>query len=133
MTPITVAAAQGVLDRSPFGPWWGFAVEQVGEGNARVRLPWRSELLRPGGVLQGGCAMTLADVTCWIAILSLFGEHDSAVTQQISSSFLGLARTTLTCESHVLRPGKRVVYSTATTTDADGQLVAHHTLTYLRP
>jgi uncharacterized protein (TIGR00369 family) len=133
MTPMTVAAAQGVLDRSPFGPWWRFVVEQVGEGNARVQLPWRNEHLRPGDVLQGGCAMTLADVTCWIAILSLFGEDDPAVTQQMSSSFLGPARSTLTCESHVLRPGKRVIYSTATTTDADGRLVAHHTLTYLRP
>lgn len=130
---LDVAAAQRLLDGSPFGPWWGFVVEAVSEGEARLRLPFRAELQRPGGVLQGGCAMTLADVTCWIAILSIFGEDDAAVTQQMTTSFLGPARTDLLCESRIMRPGRRVVYGTATTTDADGKLVSHHTLTYLRP
>ena len=133
MPRLTVAGAQKVLDSSPFGPWWGFLVDEVGEGYARTTLPWRSELQRPGGVLQGGCAMTLADVTCWIAVLSLGGEDDPAVTQQMSTSFLGPARTSLSCESHIIRPGRRVVYGSATTTGTDGTLVAHHTLTYLRP
>lgn len=127
-----VEAAQAILDRSPFGPWWGFTVEAVGNGHAQLSLRQRPELLRPGGVLQGGCAMTLADVTCWIAILSLFGEDDQAVTQQMTTSFLGPARTDLFCESSVMRPGRRIVYGTASTTDTDGKLVSHHTLTYIR-
>lgn len=128
-----VGAAQRVLDSSPFGPWWGFTVEAVGHGQAQVSLRSRPELLRPGGVLQGGCAMTLADVTCWIAILSLYGADDPAVTQQMTTSFLGPARTDLLCESWVLRPGRRIVYGTASTTCTDGTLVSHHTLTYVRP
>jgi uncharacterized protein (TIGR00369 family) len=130
---LDVSSAQRVIDRSPFGPWWGYVVEAVEEGYARLRLPRRDEFLRPGGVLQGGCAMTLADVTCWIAILSIFGENDAAVTQQMTTSFLGPARNDLLCESRIMRPGRRVVYGTASTTDTDGRLVSHHTLTYLRP
>ena len=129
---LDVTGAQRVLDDSPFGPWWGFVVEAVGEGTARLRLPRRDALMRPGGVLQGGCAMTLADVTCWIAVLSIFGADDPAMTLQMTTSFLGPARTDLLCESSILRPGRRVVYGTATTTDTAGQLVSHHTLTYLR-
>jgi uncharacterized protein (TIGR00369 family) len=83
--------------------------------------------------MQGGCAMTLADVTCWIAILSLFGEDDQAVTQQMTTSFLNPARTDLLCESQIVSPGRRIVYSTASITDACGKLVSHHTLTYIRP
>lgn len=128
-----VEAAQAVLDRSPFGPWWGFRVDAVKEGWAQVSLPHRPELLRPGGVLQGGCAMTLADVTCWLAILTLFGEDDHAVTQQMTTSFLGPARTDLRCESTVMKPGRLIVYGTASTTDTAGKLVAHHSLTYIRP
>lgn len=129
----SVESAQALLDRSPFGPWWGFAVEAVGHGQAQLSLRSRPELLRPGGVLQGGCAMTLADVTCWIAILSMTGEDDPVVTQQMTTSFLGPAHSDLHCESWVMRPGRRSVYATASTTAADGTLVAHHTLTYVRP
>jgi uncharacterized protein (TIGR00369 family) len=130
---LTVDAAQRVIDRSPFGPWWGFAVEAVGHGQAQVSLPRRPELLRPGGILQGGCAMTLADVTFWIAILSLFGEDVPSVTQQMTTSFFSPASTDLICESSVLKPGRRIVYGTASTTDTTGKLVSHHTLTYARP
>ncbi|HVL85257.1 MAG TPA: PaaI family thioesterase [Pseudonocardia sp.] len=129
---LTVEQAQRILDASPFGPWWGFTVEAVGRGTAQVRLDRREEFLRPGGLLQGGCAMTLADVTGWIAILSLLGPDDAAVTQQLTTSFLGAARTDLFCESRVLRAGRRTVYGTASTTGTDGGLVAHHTLTYTR-
>lgn len=128
-----VEAAQRLLDCSPFGTWWGFAVEAVGQGSAQLRLRRRDEMLRPGGILQGGCAMTLADVTCWIAILSMFGEEDQAVTQQMTTSFLGPARTDLLCESWIMRPGRRIVYATASTTDTGGKLVSHHTITYMRP
>ncbi len=126
-------AAQTVLDSTPFAPWWGFRVDAVKEGWARVSLPRRPELFRPGGVLQGGCAMTLADVTCWIAIMSLFGEDDPSVTQQMTTSFLGPACTDLVCESTIVRPGRLIVYGTAETRDTAGRLVSHHTLTYVRP
>ena len=125
--------AQGLLDGSPFGPWWGFRVAGIGPGRARVELPFRAEFLRLGGVLQGGCAMTLADVTCWLAVLSLLGADDPAVTLGMTTTFLAGARTGLRCESEVVHRGGRMAYGTASTADADGRLVAHHTLTYLRP
>src|SRR4051794_29002158 len=62
---VTVAEAQAVLDESPFGPWWGIRVERIGLGTATVLLAARAELYRPGGVLQGGCCMVLADVAFW--------------------------------------------------------------------
>ncbi len=130
---LDVESAQGVLDGSPFGPWWGFRVQSIEPGRARVRLPYRTELLRPGGVLQGGCAMTLADVACWLAILSLSGPDDPAVTLGMTTTFLGAARSELSCESSVVHHGRRVLQGTAATEDADGRLVAHHSLTYLRP
>jgi uncharacterized protein (TIGR00369 family) len=130
---LDVEAAQLLLDRSPFGPWWGFVVRSVRPGLARVDLPARPEFYRPGGVLQGGCAMTLADVTCWIAILAATGADSGAVTLHQSSDFLAAARTGLTCESSLLRTGRTVLCGTASTWDTAGTLVSHHTITYLRP
>ena len=85
---ITVEIAQRMIDGSPFGRWWGYQVEEVGPGRARLRLPFQPGFERPGGVLQGGCAMTLADVTFWIAGMTVIGEDPSAMTLQMSSSFL---------------------------------------------
>lgn len=130
---LDVAAAQQILDASPFGPWWGFQVASVEPGRAQVRLPARPELFRPGGVLQGGCAMTLADVAFWVAIMSTTGATETAVTLEQTSTFLGAARTDLVCEAELLRTGRSVLYGTAAVLDANDTLVAHHTLTYLRP
>jgi uncharacterized protein (TIGR00369 family) len=127
------AAAQRTLDAAPFGPWWGFRVEAVRPGRARVRLPARPELFRPGGVLQGGCAMTLADVTFWLALVAEDPACAAAVTLEQSSTFLGAARTDLVCAAELLRGGRTVLYGTAEVRDAGGRLVGHHTLTYLRP
>lgn len=76
--------------------------------------------------------MTLADVTCWIAILSLYGLDDGAVTQNMTTTFLGPARSDLICQSEVMRPGRRVVYTTAVVTDQGGKAISHHTVTYMR-
>jgi uncharacterized protein (TIGR00369 family) len=129
---LDVEAAQLLLDRSPFGPWWGFVVQSVEPGVARVDLPVRPEFFRPGGVLQGGCVMTLADVTCWIAVLAATAADSSAVTVHQSSDFLAAARTGLTCRSALLRTGRSVLYGTASTWDSAGRLISHHTITYLR-
>ena len=131
---ITVDVAQRIIDASPFGRWWGFRVEEVGSGTARLHLPFQTGFERPGGVLQGGCAMTLADVAFWIAGMTVTGEELSALTLQMSSSFLGPALLgDLRSEARILRAGRRILYGEASVTDARGNLLTHHVLTYMRP
>ena len=131
---ITVEAAQRIIDGSPFGRWWGYRVEELGAGWARLLLPFQAHFERPGGVLQGGCAMTLADVAFWIAGMTVTGEEPSTVTLQMSSSFLRPAILgDLRSEARILRAGKRILYGEASVTDAQGNLLTHHVLTYMRP
>jgi uncharacterized protein (TIGR00369 family) len=133
-TRITVDVAQRIIDASPFGRWWGFRVEDVGSGTARLHLPFQTGFERPGGVLQGGCAMTLADVSFWIAGMTVTGEDPSALTLQMSSSFLRPAVLgDLRSEARILRAGRRILYGEASVTDARGNLLTHHVLTYMRP
>lgn len=127
------AQAQEIINGSPFGPWWGFTVKSVEHGAATLALPARPEFFRRGSVLQGGCAMTLADVTCWIAILSVVGPDEPALTLNMTTAFLGAARSELTCQSSLTRTGRRTIYGTATVTDNTGRQISHHTLTYMRP
>jgi len=131
---ISVDAAQRMIDGSPFGRWWGYRVEQLGPGRARLLLPFQPHFERPGGVLQGGCAMTLADVAFWIAGMTVMGEEPGAMTLQMSSSFLRPAVLgDLRSEARILRAGRRILYGEASVTDVAGNLLTHHVLTYMRP
>ncbi len=111
---IDVDTAQRAIDGSPFGRWWGYRVEELGPGHARLLLPFQPSFERPGGVLQGGCAMTLADVAFWIAGMTVTGEDLSALTLQMSSSFLRPALLgDLRSEAKILRAGRRILYGEA--------------------
>ncbi len=127
-----VASAQALVDGTEFGRWWGFRVEDVGDGVATVRLPFRQHHLRPGGRLQGGCAMALADVAFWIACTTRVGDPETTFTLEMKTNFLRPGATDLLTTARVLRAGRRVVFGDAQTVDEAGELVAHHTLTYMR-
>ena len=131
---IDVETAQRAIDGSPFGRWWGYRVEELGPGRARLLLPFQPHFERPGGVLQGGCAMTLADVAFWIAGMTVMGEDPTALTLQMSSSFLRPALLgDLRSEAKILRAGRRILYGEASVMDTKGNLLTHHVLTYMRP
>jgi uncharacterized protein (TIGR00369 family) len=129
---ITLNDANSVLLNAPFGPWWGFSVREVAYGQATVALAARPEHFRPGGVLQGGCCMTLADVAFWLATMTITGTDTPAVTLEMKTNFLRSASSDLECSSKVILTGRRVLYGDAFTYAADGKIIAHHTLTYLR-
>jgi uncharacterized protein (TIGR00369 family) len=76
--------------------------------------------------------MTLADVAFWIALLSLTGPGDPAVTLEMKTNFLGAARGDLVCDARVIKAGRQIVYGEAETRREAEELVAHHTVTYLR-
>ncbi len=130
---ITVADAQRIIDATGFGPWWGFRVDSVGIGAVQVSLPYQPHFDRPGGTLQGPCVMALSDVAFWFALMTLTGEEPMAVTLSLDTQFLRGARGDLRCEGRVLQCGKRIAYGEASCYDGSGTLVAHHTLTYIRP
>jgi uncharacterized protein (TIGR00369 family) len=130
---ITRAEAQDVVDAAPFGPWWGLRVDDLGPGWATVSLPWRPELVRPGGLLHGSCYDTVADVAMWLAIMTRTGVEAMAVTVELKTSFLRGATTGISSRAELLKLGRRLAFGQAATTDAAGDLVAHTTLTYIRP
>ena len=106
---ISLLDAQRVLDGTGFGPWWGLVVDAVDPGAAVLRLPYRREFERPGGLLQGACVMALADAAFWLAAMTSIGEELMAVTLEMKTNFLKGAKGTLRCEARVLHAGRRVV------------------------
>ena len=124
--------ARRLLAETPFALWWGVEAVELGDGWAIVRLPFRPELVRPGGILHGPSYELVADVAAWLAIMTRTGEEQMAVTIEMKTSFLRGATTDIICRAEIVKLGRRIVFATAETHDAAGVLVSQSTLTYVR-
>jgi molybdopterin converting factor subunit 1 len=93
----------------------------------RVRFEFRAseELLNPAGVVQGGFITAMLDETMGPAALSELGPGYTVPTLELKVSFLRPVRPgTVISEAHVIHRGKSVVFTEATLTDEDGNLLA---------
>lgn len=112
-----------------------YAVEAVGAGTARLRMPYHERHLRPGGTLSGPSMMALADVALYVAIVASLGPVALAVTTNLSFNFLRKpAPRDLVAECRLLKLGRRLaVGEVALRSDGDDDLVCHATGTYAIP
>ncbi|WP_233201322.1 PaaI family thioesterase [Chromobacterium alticapitis] len=129
----TVAQAVKVLQESPFAAIWSYQVVEVRPGSVTLALPAQPQFYRPGGIIQGGCLMTLADTAFWLAAMTELGVDAPIVTLEMKTNFLRAAQADVYCRADVMKSGRRVTYGTATISDKAGQVLSHHTLTYLAP
>jgi uncharacterized protein (TIGR00369 family) len=72
----------------PLAAAWDIEVLSFGSGLALLRLPFRADLLRPGGTVSGPALMGLADVAMWVALLSLTEGRDESLTASLAITFL---------------------------------------------
>lgn len=129
----SLADARRLLEAQPFCRWWGLSVVGLEDGGATVGLPAAPHLLRPGGVLHGSSYEVVADVAMWLAIMTRAGEEPMALTVEMKTSFLRGTAGDITGTARLLKLGRRVAFGEAEILDQDGNLVAHSTLSYLRP
>lgn len=130
-----IADLQAILDESDFTREYGLAIETLVDRRVRVRAPFRSHYVRPGGVVPGFIYMAVADLTMWLAIYSALGPSaELAVTTDMRTSFLsGVRGEDFWCEAAVHDIGKQLIFGSARCVDARGAILTHHTLTYIQP
>ena len=110
---------------------FGFRIQSCAPGECAVLVPHAPELERPGGVVSGISIMGVADVAMWLAIMTQRGTAEQWVTTDMKTAFLKGARATdIHCTARVLKLGKRTAYGTAECRAADGDLLAHHVISY---
>jgi uncharacterized protein (TIGR00369 family) len=111
MHAVTARDIQDVVHRGvPLAAAWGIEVLQAEGGVATCRLPWREELLRPGGTVSGPALMGLADVAMWAALLGLTGGRDESLTTSLTIHFLRrLPPGPVLAEARVLKRGRLIV------------------------
>ncbi len=120
-----------LVSNSDFLRSFGFTVDSCAPGECVLILPYAAALERPGGVVNGIALMGAADVAMWLAIMTLRGTAEQWVTTDLKTAFLKGARATnVACTARVLKLGKRTAYGTAECRSDDGDLLAHHVVSY---
>ena len=131
---ITRDELQTLASGAVFARDYDFRVSAFGDGECTVDVPFQPGLERPGGVVGGPAFMAAADVAMWLAILTRLGAGDGSVTASLNTAFLGAARKeSFSCTARVLKLGRRLIHGVAECVTADGRLLTHHTVTYMRP
>jgi uncharacterized protein (TIGR00369 family) len=110
-------------------------IEAVGPGTCRVRLKYDPKYLRPGGTLSGPSMMTLADFALFVAVLTVVGKVELAVTTNLNVNFLAKPeKADLIAETRLLKAGKRLCVGEVTIfSEGQAMPVAHVTGTYSIP
>ncbi|HVB91217.1 MAG TPA: PaaI family thioesterase [Acidimicrobiales bacterium] len=125
---------------SHFGSWperyfpnvVGLELEEVRVDYARMRLPYRSELRQPAGVIHGGAIATLIDTVVVPALASGYDDLPFMVTIDLQIRFLNAAgETDLIGEGWVTRRGRSVSFCQAEVRrSVDDAVVAEGWLVY---
>ncbi|RFP09942.1 MULTISPECIES: PaaI family thioesterase [unclassified Duganella] len=122
-----------VLAQSAFLAPYGFSVRSCEEKQCTLIVPFSASLERPGGIVSGMTIMGAADVAMWLAIMGERGTQEQWVTTDMKTAFLRSARQeNVVCVARILKLGKRTVYGTAECSNEQGQLLAHHVISYAR-
>ena len=122
-----------ILASAPFARIYGFRIAGVSDGQCAIFVPFQDIFERPGGIVSGPVFMAAADVAMWLAIKTKLGLADESVTAEMKTNFLsGAKNEDFTCTARILKCGRRLVYGVAECVNAEGTLLTHHTLTYIR-
>lgn len=117
----------------------GEAVERVGRGEVRLRLPFRKEYLgadvwgNTGSlVFSGPMVMGFAHTAMYGCIHATLGRDVIPVVATLSITFLRpVPASDLIAEARIIRRGKRLVYlETYLYSEGDPEAVGHVTSTY---
>ncbi|HEY0844519.1 MAG TPA: PaaI family thioesterase [Noviherbaspirillum sp.] len=107
----------------PFMRHIGLVAEHLEEGYARARLPLLPELVNSRGDVHGGTLMSALDFTLSAAARSHDPHGLGVITIDMTTHFLGTARTDLVFEARVMRRGSRIVFCDGSAIDAHGSVV----------
>ena len=115
---------------------FGMKIETLTDDELILRLPVRTEHLRPGGTVSGPTLMTLADAGFYLLLLGRIGPVALAVTTNLNINFLRkpAADQDIIAHARFLKLGKRLAVGDVTfTSDGSDDAVAHAVLTYSIP
>jgi uncharacterized protein (TIGR00369 family) len=112
------------------------SVEALEPGYARIRLPFKKWMLRPGNVLSGPTLMTAVDTAMYVAVLGHIGVQLMAVTADMNLRFLNKGAVgDVIADARILKLGRKLIAmeSRVFSSAAPDTLLMHATGSYARP
>jgi len=108
-------------------------LEDVGDGEATMRMPFREAVQNGAGNVHGGAIMSLCDSVFWVALATIYGADQPTSTASLTCNFLRPARNgfDLLAHARVLKAGKRIVYGVVDVTGEEGKLIAHASANFM--
>jgi uncharacterized protein (TIGR00369 family) len=117
---------------APFGRHLGVEVLEVGDGFARIRLPFRAELTNPMGKLHGGAIAMVADSAMAMAVGGIVGGPGRHSTVKLEIKYkAAVTDGEVIAEATVVRRKQTVFLGEAVVKDGKGQVVATATATFM--
>ena len=107
----------------PFMRYIGLEAVSIDTDACLTRLPLRPENTNSRGVVHGGVLMSVLDFTLSAAARSHAPLEFSAVTIDLTTHFLGEAKTELAVEGRCIRRGGTIVFCEGEVRDRDGQVL----------
>jgi uncharacterized protein (TIGR00369 family) len=123
---------QRIDGQSVFFPGWvGLVLEEVRLDYARMRLPYRSELDQPQGVVHGGAIATLVDTVVVPAIGSAYDERRALLTIGLTLQYLEpIIREDAIAEAWIEKRGRSTAFCRVEVYTEDTPLVATASVIY---
>ncbi len=119
------------LDPPTLGSVLGLRTEEVRLDYARLRLPYRPDLIQPAGVVHGGAIATLIDTVVVPALASPYESFPQLLTIDLQIQFMAALRgEDAIAEGWIVKRGRSIAFCRAEVLAASGELVATGTLTY---
>ena len=118
---------------SPLVRHLGIRLDELGDGSARLVLPYTDQVATMGTTIHGGAIATLADTAAMAASWSGVPAPESmkGSTVDLTVHYLAPASgSSLTADARVLRRGRSLVHVAVDVTSAEGTPVAHAVATY---
>lgn len=112
-------------DANPFFRLMGIDVDSFGEGEAKLSMDVRPEMLNGAGWLQGGLFTALCDEAMALALFTVLEEGERIATISESTSFLlGVRKGRVVAEGRVVKKGRHVAFTEGTVADAEGHILS---------
>jgi uncharacterized protein (TIGR00369 family) len=110
----------------------GLEVEETRVDYCRMRMPFKAELLHPGGIVHGGAIASLMDAVLVPAVGSVLGPKDRFSTVDLHVQYIGAVKDEdVIAEGWVTRRGRTVVFCESEAVGAtSGRRIAKSVLTY---
>ena len=136
MARITAAEFDRIVrEKLPFAQALAAEVVALEPERTVLRMPYKSDFLRPGGTIGGPLLMALADIALYGAVMAAVGPVEQAVTTSLTINFLRLPPPAdVTAEARLIKLGRRLAVGTVELfSTPEAGMVAHVSGTYSIP